>query len=181
MRRSVSVSRRRRFCFCSQKSTRISGKDHPKALCRIHLRRKQDRSCLPAVVSKDRDRPTNLFLPVRRRSFTTRATRDCNSRTARSNRCGAFVIRRRRRGGGVTPPLAHRSVSLTPAKKSSSFQFPANNSTKQNHENKTHHYHRSHRFPVDRGICANATLTPSLPFPARFASTAQCSGTAGSP
>ncbi len=105
----------------------------------------------------------------------------CNSPTARSNRCGAFVIRRSRRGSGVTPRLAHRSASLTPAKKSSSFQFPANDSTKQNHENKTHHHHRSHRFPALRRICANTTLTPSVPFPARFASTARCPGTAGSP
>src|SRR4029450_4748918 len=115
---------------CSRKSTRTACRDQPKALHRIRLHRQQNLSCLLAAVgteSTDRDRPTNLFLPVRRRWFTIRATKDCDSPTARSNRCGGFFIRRKRPGSGVTPPPAHRSASLTPAQKSPSLQFPANN------------------------------------------------------
>src|SRR5436190_8191114 len=54
--------------------------------------------------------------------------RDCILPTARSNRCGAFDIRRTRRGSGVIRLPAHRFGSLTRARKSSSSLFRANDS-----------------------------------------------------
>ena len=119
--------------------------------------------------------PIDLFLLARRRSFITRATKDCSLHEAQSNRCAAFAIRRIRRGSGVIRRLAHHFVFLTPARKSSSFRFQANDSTKQNYENKIHRYNRSHRLVADLRICSNTTRA------ARAASSAPSTGPPGVP
>src|SRR5207253_8670750 len=114
----------------------------------------------PAVMaaeSKDRHPPIDLFLPVRRRSFITRATKDCSLPEAQSNRCGAFVTRRIRRGSGAIQRLAHHFVFLTPARKSSLFRFRVNDVNKQSYENKIHRYNRSHRLVADLRACSNTT------------------------
>src|SRR5207245_4775182 len=123
-------------------------------------RPKKARPSLPSVMgaeSKDPHPLIDLFLLARRRSFITRATKDCSLPEAQSNRCGAFVTRRTRRGSGVIRRLAHHFVFLTPARKSSSFRFRVNDFKKQNYENKIHRYNRSHRLVADIRACSNTT------------------------
>src|SRR4029077_15423348 len=119
---------RRSFCY-SRGSTPIKRETKKRKTNKLHLHPRQEQAFPPfrvGAVSMDRCRPTNSFPLARRRSSITLATRGCSLLTARGNRCGVFVIKRNRRGNGVTLPLAHRFASLTPARKSCSFRFPAN-------------------------------------------------------
>ncbi len=86
-----------------------------------------------------------------------RTTKDCSLHEAQTNRCGVFAIKRIKRGSGVIRRLAHHFVFLTPARKSSSFRFQANDLTKQKYENKIHRYNRSHRLVADLRFCSNTT------------------------
>ncbi|PYJ72626.1 MAG: hypothetical protein DME75_04090 [Verrucomicrobia bacterium] len=121
---SALVSRQRRFFFCSRESIPSRGQKKVTKSRRLLLRPKQDRHL-----------PANLFPPPRRRLFTTRGTKDCSLPMLPPNRYAVFVIKRTRHGSGAIPPPARRFASLIRAKKSSSFQFPANDSPKTNNEN----------------------------------------------
>src|SRR6516225_5839115 len=82
------------------------------------------------MATSDPFSPIDLFRLARRRLFTTRATKDCSLHKVQTNRCGAFAIKRIRRASGAIRRLARHFAFLTPARKSSSFRFRANDLTK---------------------------------------------------
>src|SRR5262249_56207154 len=88
--------------------------------------------------------------------FTTLATKDCILLTAQNDPCDVFATTHNRRGGGAIRRRGHPSVFPILARKSSSSQSQANDSTQQTNENEIRiHRQRHHRIAVDRSIRTN--------------------------